>query len=66
MKFLPTLDLLKVVHTFHPQYQSKTRGRKRRDKKFEVFQTVNNTWKSTEEPGFIFDSFIYRIIKNQI
>ena len=43
MKFLPTLDLLKVVHTFHPQYQSKTRGRKRRDKKFEVFQTVNNT-----------------------
>ena len=43
MEFLPTLDLLKVVHTFHPQYQSKTRGRKRRDKKFEVFQTVNNT-----------------------
>lgn len=43
MEFLPTLDLLKVVHTFHPQYQSKTGGRKRRNKKLKVFQTVNNT-----------------------
>jgi len=35
-------------------------------KSLKFFKLSITLEKSTEEPGFIFDSFIYRIIKNQI